>query len=104
MILGVRQYFASPFHGELNVNPGQSRLKNHVKTKNDYTSTDLEVQAFLGYEWRLSKSFTLDLQAGAVQVLSKSNDWPVYENDDLAKVREEEPIVPVGVINITYWF
>jgi hypothetical protein len=103
-ILGVRQYFGSAFHGELNVNPGQSQLKDHVTKKKDYTSTDLEVQAFLGYEWRLSKSFTLDLQAGAVQVVSKSNYWPVYEDDDLAKELDGEPIVPVGLVNVTYWF
>lgn len=43
-------------------------------------------------------------QAGAIQVVSKSNEWPVYENEDLAKVQEEEPIVLVRVINVTYWF
>lgn len=104
LILGVRQYFGSPFHGELNINPGRSQLKDHVTQNKDYKSTDLEVQALFGYEWRLNKSFTLDLQAGAIRVVSKSNEWPVYENEDLTKVQDEEPIVPVGVINVTYWF
>jgi hypothetical protein len=104
LILGVRQYFGSPFHGEFNLNPGQSQLRDHVTEKKNYTSTDIEAQAFLGYEWRLSKSLTFDLQAGALQVVSKTNEWIIYENEDLTKVQKEEPIVPVGLINVTYWF
>jgi hypothetical protein len=101
--LAMRQYFGSAWHVELMVAYGQSRLEDHVTTGLDYRSWDLELMGLIGYEWRLAKSWSLDLQAGAGKVVQKSNPWPIYEDDTLQK-EIGEVLAPVGTVNLTYWF
>ena len=103
VLLGFRQYFASPFLFELVTGIGQSKLENHVTTGLDYEATAVEVHLSFGYEWMLSKNWSMDVQAGAAKVLSKSEDWPVFKDSSLTEEVDEE-VIPTGAIHITYWF
>lgn len=127
-ILGFRQFFASPWHFELQAAYGRSSLTNavspgpfnarslalgltdvnllileEVSRKRNYTSLDLEVMGLVGYEWKLNDHWSIDLQFGGAKVVSKSNAWPIYSDSNRTKLSQEQ-IIPVGVVNITYWF
>jgi hypothetical protein len=71
--------------------------------RRNYSSVDLEVMGLVGYEWKLGEHLSLDLQAGAAKVVSKSNPWPLYLDADRTRLTKEG-IIPVGVVNLTYWF
>lgn len=101
--LALRQYLAHTWHVELMTAYGQGYLQDHVTTKLDYRSWDLELMGLIGYEWRLAKSWSLDLQAGAGKVVQKSNPWPIFENNTLKKEVGEQ-LMPVGTLHLTYWF
>jgi hypothetical protein len=103
VLIGFRQYLASPLHFELVTGIGKSKLENHVKTGLDYEATAVEVHVSFGYEWMLSANWSVDVQAGAAKVLSKSEDWPVYKDSSLTEEVGEE-VIPTGAIHITYWF
>ncbi|TGL19237.1 hypothetical protein EHQ46_15730 [Leptospira yanagawae] len=126
--MGFRQFFSSPWHFECQISYGKSRLTNAVSPgisnlqtialalgdiqylvidelarKRDYTSNDVKLMGLVGYEWKLGENWSIDLQAGAAKIVSKTNPWPIYTDNnrtDLAK----ESIFPVGVVNVTYWF
>lgn len=98
----LRQYMGQAWHIELMGAYGQSHLENHVSTKLDYRSWDLEFMGLIGYEWRLAKSWSLDMQGGAGKVVQKSNPWPIYEDGTLQKEIGEVPY-PVGTLHLTYW-
>lgn len=103
LILGVRQFLDSPFHLELQAAIGRSLLQDHVTENRDYRSTDIELMVLAGYEWSLASWISVDLQAGVMKVVSKSNPWPIYEDNTLAK-NVGERIAPVGTVNVTIWF
>lgn len=101
--LGVRQFLASPFHLELQAAIGRSKLLRHVTENRDYRSTDVELMALAGYEWMLASWLSLDVQAGIGRVVSKSNPWPIYEDATLTNAVGEQ-MMPIGAINLTFWF
>lgn len=98
----VRQFIDQAWHIELMTAYGQGRLDDHVTTGLNYRSWDLELMGLLGYEWRLAKSWSLDLQAGAGKIVQKSNPWPIYEDNTLQK-EIGEVLFPVGTLHLTYW-
>jgi hypothetical protein len=102
VVLGVRQFLASPVHVEIQAAIGRSLLQRHVTENRDYRSTDIEIMILAGYEWSLTSWLSLDLQAGIMKVISKSNPWPIYENATLTQ-EVGERIAPVGVVNLTFW-
>ncbi|MCU0824580.1 MAG: hypothetical protein MUF77_08040 [Leptospira sp.] len=127
-ILGFRQFLKSPWHFEFQAAYGRSRLTQAVSPgptslrslalasnsidlyvlgeliqKRSYTSMDLELMALIGYEWKLSENWSLDLQAGVAKVVSKSNPWPIYADANRREMVGETAL-PVGVVNATYWF
>jgi hypothetical protein len=127
-VLGIRQFLYSPWHFEVNaaygrgslskaVSPGllnprtlglaqtdvQYLVWDEVLRRRNYSSVDLEVMGLVGYEWKLGEHLSLDLQAGAAKVVSKSNPWPLYLDADRIRLTKEG-IIPVGVVNLTYWF
>ncbi len=101
--MALRQYFGHAWHSELMGAFGQSQLKNHVTTKRDYRSWDLEFMGLIGYEWKLTNYFSIDLQGGAGKVVQKSNPWPIYKDKTL-QTQVGEVLVPIGAIHVTYWF
>jgi hypothetical protein len=103
VVLGVRQFLDSPFHLEMQAAIGRSRLERHVTENRDYRSTDIELMVLAGYEWSIASWISVDLQAGVAKVAHKSNPWPIYEDNTLAK-NVGEQIAPVGAVNVTLWF
>ncbi|HYX32235.1 MAG TPA: hypothetical protein VE954_03925 [Oligoflexus sp.] len=102
VMVGVRQFFASPLNAEFGILIGPSKLENHVSTKRDYKSQDINLQGAIGYEWMVASNWSLDLQAGLAKTVAKSDPWPIYKNDSLKEEVGEE-IFPIGSINVTYW-
>lgn len=127
-ILGFRQFLASAWHIELQAVYGRSRLRSAVAPgllndrtlllaatdvnllfydevfrQKSYSSLDLEVIGLVGYEWKLGDNWSIDVQAGVGKLVSKTNPWPVYTNSDRTKTVGES-IIPIGTVNITYWF
>jgi hypothetical protein len=81
----------------------QLLVLDEVIRKRSYTSDDLEIMGLVGYEWILSENWSIDFQVGGAKVVSKSNPWPIYTNDNRTNLAKEQ-ILPIGVVNITYWF
>lgn len=127
-IIGIRQFISSPWHFEFQIHGGRTRLKNAVSPglsnletlglvladpqyflvselirKRDYSSNDLKLMGVFGYEWKLGDNWSIDLQAGAAKIVSKSNPWPIYTDSNRTSLAKEN-IFPVGVVNVTYWF
>lgn len=127
-ILGFRQFWNSAWHLEFQAAYGRSRLTqavspgptsltslalistsvdlfvlDEVARKRSYTSMDLELMGLIGYEWKLADNWSLDLQAGVAKVVSKSNPWPIYADENRREMVGESAL-PVGVVNVTYWF
>ena len=127
-ILGIRQFLASPWHIDFQVVHGRGSLASAVapgflnqrtlllaatdsnllvydeilRTKN-YSSIDTELLGLVGYEWKLSEQWSIDLQAGMGKLVSKSNPWPVYADSNRTKTIGES-LIPMVTINLTYWF
>jgi hypothetical protein len=127
-ILGFRQFFSSPWHFEFQAAYGRSNITRAVSPgllnprtlalgladtnyliydelfrRKSYSSLDLELMGLVGYEWKLSDNWSIDLQAGVAKVVSKSDPWPTYADSTRVRLVGESAI-PVGVVNITYWF
>ena len=126
--LGIRQFLASPWHIDFQVVHGRGSLASAVapgflnqrtlllaatdsnllvydeilRTKN-YSSIDTELLGLVGYEWKLSEQWSIDLQAGMGKLVSKSNPWPVYADSNRTKTVGES-LIPMATINLTYWF
>jgi hypothetical protein len=103
VLIGGRQYIGSPFHFEFTVGLGKGKLENAVKTGKTYESDDVDVHLNFGYEWMLASSWSLDIQAGAGKVVSKSNPWPIYKDSTLTEEVGEQ-VFPTGSIHLVYWF
>lgn len=127
-ILGIRQFLSSPWHIEMQVVHGRGSLTSAVapgfqnqrtillattdtnllvydeilRTKN-YSSKDTELLGLVGYEWKLSEKWSIDLQVGIGKLVSKSNPWPVYADSNRTKTVGES-IIPIATVNMTYWF
>ncbi|MCZ8342768.1 MAG: hypothetical protein O9301_07035 [Leptospira sp.] len=127
-ILGFRQFLNSSWHVEFQAAYGRSRLTqavspgptslrslalasasldlfvlDEVARKRSYTSMDLELMGLFGYEWKFAENWSVDLQAGVAKVVAKSNPWPIYADANRREMVGETAL-PVGVVNVTYWF
>lgn len=127
-LLGFRQFFASPWHFEIQATYGRGRVRNavspgpfnpstlalwlndvnllildEVTRRRNYNGLDLQVMGLFGYEWKWGDHWSIDLQFGGSKVVSKSDPWPIYSDSSRTQLSKEQ-IIPVGVVNITYWF
>ena len=101
---GYRQYFWKGLHLEFSQTTGLGVLQNHVTTGKTYKSFDWLVSGYIGYKFEFAKKKLYLLpQFGIASVLYKSNPWPIYEDNTLAKEVGESPFM-LGSLRFGYNF
>lgn len=103
VVLAVKQFLASPWHVQFETMLANSRLENHVTTKETYKSNDVLLKGLFGYEWMLGSKWSLEMQAGVGKVVYKSNPWPIFKDDTLSEEVGEQ-VFPVAAVEVSYWF
>ena len=88
---GYRQYLWKGLHLEFSQTTGLGLLQNQVTAGKIYNSFDC---LGIGYKFEFAKKKLYILPLfGVAQVLYKSNPWPVYEDEALAKEVGETPFM-----------
>ncbi len=101
---GYRQYFWKGFHAEFSQTTGLGVLQNHVTTGKTYNSFDWLMTGYVGYKFEFTrKKFYLLPQFGVAGVIYKSNPWPIYEDNTLAREVGESPFM-LGSLRFGYNF
>jgi hypothetical protein len=104
MASGYRQYFWKGLHLEFSQTTGLGVLQNHVTTGKTYNSFDWLVTGYIGYKFEFAKKKLYILpQFGVAGVIYKSNPWPIYEDETLAKQVGETPFM-LGSLRLGYTF
>jgi hypothetical protein len=105
LTIAYSQYLWKGLNIELYNVFGNGKLKNHVTTGKEYNSNDISNALLVGYKFDLGKQkrFYINTQIGIAKVTSKSDPWPVFEDETLKKEVGESASLNGG-IQIGYKF
>ena len=102
LILSYRQYLWKGLNIESYNLLGRGTLNNHVTTDKNYSSFDMVNALFIGYKVDLGKAkrFYILTQLGLARVNYKSDPWPVYEDNTLTALEEDESFFLNGGVQV----